>query len=71
MNQEKRLAGKTRKSCVRYWHIRKQIAEANGIEYAQTECTHRFLLCVEDMSLFFEVISAYNKGLFILALSGN
>ena len=29
-----------------------------------------FHLPVEDMSLFFEVISAYNKGLFILALSG-
>ena len=41
MNQEKKVGWKDSKElCSILSNIRKQIAEANGIEYVQTECTH-------------------------------
>ena len=46
MNQEKKVGWKDSKElCSILSNIRKQIAEANGIEYVQTECTHTGPCC--------------------------
>ena len=46
MNQEKKVGWKDSKElCSILSNIRKQIAEANGIEYVQTECTHTGSCC--------------------------
>ena len=46
MNQEKMVGWKDSKElCSILSNIRKQVAEANGIEYVQTECTHTGPCC--------------------------